>query len=459
MFAKHPKYLNALFFALLIFALLGPTFGVVITKDFNLTFFRIFLAIVLIVLFYKALKKELDVSRLYEIRLSGLFFVFWFIYGVIALSWAMSKGSGVVYLVKLGSMLLLTSLVPYFLKDERIFWKTQKVLFYTFIFIIGFSVFESLNPLMHLPTSRVFGKNSAAVTSVFHNENDLATFITLALPFVITALFMLRIKFRYKVLVYVATTMALYTLLATGSRSNNVLGLPLILLVILCIVPKALSSAQLTTRNIVKAVVLAISSVIIVTTLSSVYLSPDAREGRSKAQQKLWNTSSLFSDLIEPGNDEILPGASGKSAKVRKQLIINGLRFLNNSYYFGVGPGNIEPMMKKYGEKVDKVNMHNWWAEVLVNFGIIIAALYMVVYFWLLWMLYKILHLKRSPHTSCLLRWGAFSSFVSLIGFFVGGIASSSAIHFTPMWILMGIGLAVVALATQKGNVSQHSVL
>lgn len=451
---KQPRYLNALFYALVVFALLGPTFGIVITKDFNLTFFRVALGILLVIFLYKALKKELDTSHLHAIRSYGLFFAFWFMYGVIALSWAMSKGSGVVYLIKLASMLLLTFSIPYFMKDENVFWKAQKILFYAFIFIIGFSVIESLNPQLHLPISRVFGKISAAVTSVFHNENDLATFITLALPFVITALFMLRTKFRYKVLVYVMTTLALYTLFATGSRSNNILGLPLILLVIVCIVPKAVPRAQLTKRNLVRAFLLSLSAIIIVGVLSSVFLSPGAREGRSKAQQKLWNSSSLFADLMNDGNDEILPGASGKSAKVRKQLIINGLRFLHNSYYFGIGPGNIEPMMKKYGEKVDKVNMHNWWAEVLVSFGLIVTVLYMFFYFRLLWMLYKILHLKRSPHSSPLLRWGAFSSLVSLIGFFVGGISSSTAIHFTPMWISFGIGLAVVVLAhnTAKSN-------
>src|SRR5690606_13876147 len=122
-----------------------------------------------------------------------------------------------------------------------------------------------------------------------------------------------------------------------------------------------------------------------------------------------------------------------------------GLRFLAKSHYMGVGAGNIEPLMEG-APKVDKVNMHNWWAEVLVNFGVIIFVIYMALYIWMLWRLLKLALLKTSPNVSSVIRWGAVSCLAAMIGYSIGGIAPSTAIHFTPMWICYGLSLAVVIL-------------
>src|SRR5690606_31412954 len=108
------------------------------------------------------------------------------------------------------------------------------------------------------------------------------------------------------------------------------------------------------------------------------------------------------------------------------------------------GAGNVEARMEAYRELLDnKVNIHNWWAEILVNFGVIVFALYVVFYVLLLWRLWKLARLKTSPQVSPLVRWGAHSSMLALIGYLFGGMVPSTAIHFTPMWIVYGIALAV----------------
>lgn len=446
------RHTRPIFYLMVIFALLGPSFGFRITKGFNLTFFRLFLVLSIVIIFWNALAKKTNLAHLNAIRWGNFFFVFWFAYALVSLSWTIDTKEGVLYLSKLGSMMLLCLSIPYFIRDEHHLWKLQKVLFYGLNFIVYYAVLESFIPI-HLPVSRVAGKVSAAVTSVFHNENDLASCITIIIPFLITALFMLKLKKRYHVWIYVTATMALYTLLATGSRSNTWLALPLIVFTLLLLIPKIVNRQKLTMRNITKGILVTLSSILIVNVMNIAFLSPEAREAR-KSNIKLWSTFSMFTDmgesgwsLYEGGSDVIL-GKSGESANVRKFLILNGLHFLDKTHYFGVGSGNVEAWMKKYGVKVNKSNMHNWWAEVLVNFGVIIFLLYMSLYFWTLIRLYKIA--RKTSHASSLLRWGAAASLTSLIGFFAGGIAPSTAVHFSPFWITFGIALTVIALAKKS---------
>lgn len=453
------KGIYYLFYMLIVSALFGPTVKFRISENFHLTFFRVVLLFLIVVLIYRVLKGRLETTHLYSVRLFFAFFFIWVVYTVVSLSWVFNLEAGLTYTLKLLSMLVFTFLIIYFLKEEALFWKTQKMLFYMLCCIIYFGVIESLNPFIHLPTSRVFGRIAGIVTSVFHNENDLATFITLALPFLITSLYLLNIRLRYKIWIYITATMALYILFATGSRSNTLLALPLILLTMFFMTLRVVERSKLTRKNVATVLALLFLSITLVSLMNVVYLSPEARNSRNSASKKIWNSTTFFNDVkngwsLEGSGDEIISGTAGKSAKVRKYLVLNGLKFLHNSYYLGVGPGNIEPLMEKYGAKVDKVNMHNWWAEVLVNFGLIIFIMYIATYLWILKKLYSI---SCTTSHSSLIRWGAVSCFSSLIGFFAGGIASSTAIHFTPFWMSYGLGVAIIAI-TEKTHTIRRGI-
>src|SRR5690606_15848628 len=134
---------------------------------------------------------------LFPIRWYAAFFAFWFLYALLSLTWVVSINDAIRYIVFLGMMLLLTLSLPYFIRTELKFWRTQQVLLGVFAAMILFGVFESIT-LLHLPSSRGYGFDSAIVTSVFHNQNDFATCITLGLPFLITALYLLDLNKRHK---------------------------------------------------------------------------------------------------------------------------------------------------------------------------------------------------------------------------------------------------------------------
>lgn len=451
LFSKQ-KRLDNLFYLMIAFALLGPTLGVPISENFNLTFFRVaFLLLAAGIALRFAFEKNLETSHMYPVRWYGAFFLFWFAYGVIALSWSASLSAGVVYLFKLGMMLPLALSFPFFLKSEQKFWKTQRVLFWVFSGIILFAVFESIT-LIHLPSSNAFGRLSATVTSFFTNQNDLATCITLGLPFLASSLYMLKLERKHKWFIYIVGVLALYTLLATGSRSNTFFALPLAVLPLIVLLPKVVDRSKLTRKNIFKGIIAVLVAFILANGLSAIFLSEAARE---QAKGKLSSTFGFLMDIqkgawdVNEGDDEVIPGDTGQSATVRKFLLLNGLNFLHNSHYMGVGPGNIEVYMDG-APKVDRVNMHNWWGEVLVNFGVLIFVLYMALYFLMLWRLWKLASLKHSPALSPILRWGAYSTMAALTGYFFGGMAPSTAIHYTPMWICYGLALAIIVLGENK---------
>lgn len=447
------KGLDTLFYLTIAFALLGPTLGIPITEGFKLTFFRIVFILLIGGLVLKfVLQKRLEASYMYPIRWYAAFFAFWLLYALLSLTWVVSMGHAVKYIIFLGMMLLLTLSLPYFLSSEHKFWKTQGILLGVFAAIIAFGVFESIT-LLHLPSSRGFGFDSAIVTSVFNNQNDLASCITLAIPFLITALYMLDLSKKQKWFIYFVAVFSLYVLLATGSRSNTFFALPLVATVIIVTVPLVVERKKITKKNLLITIGAILLAAIIVQSMSVAFLSDEARQ---RAKEKLNTTFGIFSDLnkgswnVEEGGDKVIDGETGKSVTVRKYLLLNGLKFLAKSHYMGVGAGNIEPLMEG-APKVNKVNMHNWWAEVLVNFGVIIFVLYMALYFLIIWRLGKLALLKTSPHISPVIRWGATSCLAAMIGYFIGGIAPSTAIHFTPMWICYGLSLAVIVLGeTQK---------
>jgi teichuronic acid biosynthesis protein TuaE len=452
------KRLEHLFYIMVAFALLGPTLGIPVTDGFTLTFFRVAFALLaggIIIRF--VLKKGVEASYMYPVRWYAAFFLFWFVYGLLSLTWVVNLGMGIRYLVFLGMMLLLTLSFPFFIRTEKNYWITQRILFGVFAAIVFYGVFESIT-FIHLPPSRA-ELGQATVTSVFRNQNDLATCITLAFPFVVTALFMLKLKMKHKIFIYATGVMSVYVLLATGSRSNTLFALPLASLVLLIVVPFAMDRKNFTMKKIGKGVAAILLGALIVQAMSILFLSEEARE---ETRTKLKGTIGFFEDIQkgswnpEEEAQTFERGETGESPTNRKNLILNGIYFLQKSHYMGVGAGNIEALMKEAPKKVTKINLHNWWLEVLVDFGVIIFVLYMALYVWMLWRLWKLARLKTSPEISPLVRWGAVSSLAALVGYVFGGVAPSTAIHYTPMWISYGLGLAVIVLGEiqRKGTKS-----
>ena len=252
-------------------ALLGPTLG--FSFGFNFTLFRFtFLSLTLLftlsIILCKAkavtcssvqeLFQPRDLAR--PVRTYVYFFILWLSYGFISLLWAQNLKGGLHYLTLLICMLGLVYYVVYFIRSDITYYNLMKILLLAYVIIIGYGCFEAIT-LIHLPISRACNSDLVGVTSFFVNENDLATFITLSLPFVFGALFMLNLKRRYQILLYLLGVLALFLLFATGSRGNVLIACPLMVVALVIIAPRLMEKGRITFAATRRVVLLFVSAV------------------------------------------------------------------------------------------------------------------------------------------------------------------------------------------------------
>ena len=66
---------------------------------------------------------------------------------------------------------------------------------------------------------------------------------------------------------------------------------------------------------------------------------------------------------------------------IRLNLIKSGWDFLTETCFMGVGAGNIEYWManKSHIYMMGYTNMHNWYMEILVGYGIIVFTLFLIM--------------------------------------------------------------------------------
>ena len=113
----------------------------------------------------------------------------------------------------------------------------------------------------------------------------------------------------------------------------------------------------------------------------------------------------------------------------------------------GTGPGNAENLIRQQPDRPgDLVNLHNWWMEILVDGGLPGLVFYLLFFVGLLVTLWKIG--RRSD--DALLRYLGTATGIAVAGYIIGCWGPSSVFDFPPMWILFGLGLAVVLRAERR---------
>lgn len=91
----------------------------------------------------------------------------------------------------------------------------------------------------------------------------------------------------------------------------------------------------------------------------------------------------IYDNLSTINIRSITSTIGNESESIRGNMIRNGFHFLKKTYFMGVGAGQFEDWMKHnsiyYTSNI--LNMHNWWAEILVEHGIVIFVMYVVFYY------------------------------------------------------------------------------
>ena len=136
------------------------------------------------------------------------------------------------------------------------------------------------------------------------------------------------------------------------------------------------------------------------------------------------------------------------SIGMRINLIKNGFTLLLNSYGLGVGSGNIEVLMLETTmlPTAGMSNLHNWWIEVLVAFGVFIFFVYLYAYVKCLIYEYKRMMIsddKRMRRIHGLI-------FTLLIVFAIACISSSSINSYGWIWMLYGCIISIYYYGNNK---------
>lgn len=133
---------------------------------------------------------------------------------------------------------------------------------------------------------------------------------------------------------------------------------------------------------------------------------------------------------------------------MRINLIYNGFEVLKQHYLIGVGPGNMNYYMENYEVYPTKgiSNMHNYWMEILLDYGVIIFAIFVFYYLKLTIEMIKAYCCCKSKKITAI--YIGFLFFIC--SFIVASISSSNNLTKEWLWLLVGIILAFVNITTKK---------
>jgi teichuronic acid biosynthesis protein TuaE len=346
-------------------------------------------------------------------------------WAIMSLAWAENPGAAIRWTTFLAMMVALSIAMPICFTTRARVVRLMIILGWTFAAVTAFS-FAEIATGVRLPTSRLAGAaggNAFAATSVFGNQNNFATFLTLALPYVLVLPLIFHER-RLRLIGIVATVADLAALLLTGSKDNLIAAALVFLTVVLFLATDPKQRAKL----LGAVVIVIVAIIVLVPSLNGSGIIPLPKRAVDKF------SFSLLAQEISSGQG---------SGAARASLLHDGVGFIGDTGGVGVGAGNAETHVLELANFPGVSNLHNWWLEVAVDLGIVGLALY--VTFYVLLLIRQLRAARRA--TDPLVRYLCLAGTAALIGFVVGSLGPSTMIAFSPMWVMFGLSLTAIAVA------------
>ena len=420
----HPRLLINLFgvslekfFCYLVFftGFFGVALFPINIGSFMLFPYRIFLLFLWFIFGLHILIKGKIVFSQSQIKWYLVFLCFFLGYTVLSLSWAISKEAAVKNIIFLFMGISVIFFSTYYFRKKKDLQILYNIWLYVFGFLIIIGFWEYFSG-QHLPVSKLFGETRTRFmfisTGVFYNPNDYASFLALSIPFGIGIIrYGRKIYLRFYGLC--SALGAFYLIVTLGSRANIIAVLFELTFILLFI---------LNLRRKIKAII----AVGVCMILLFMFLLGPMQEFFSQIGGEL---NSVVSQT----------GLRTGSIGVRMNLVRNGLLFLYYTIGFGVGAGNAEYYMANFAKYYTAgiTNPHNWWLEILVDYGILVFVGYIIFYVGIIRNLWKIYRKKQTREEKMICE----ALLVSLVGFFFASISSSSIMAFKPQWLLFAFAL------------------
>lgn len=406
-------------YALLLSTFLNQSIISVNVGAFSLFLYRILLllAIVLYVctaIYRKRLAEDFTRSGLSYI---WLFFGGWIVYGVISVLWSISIIASIKYL-----SLLIMGIAFVYLASMT--FKTRQQLKYFLAGWLGMTVllvgigFVNYFFSIQLPSSGLYGASVHKLsfpTAVFFNQNDFAVYLGISFFFFLAVAKNAK-RTMLKGTMLILSVLVLILLYLTESRAAMlaVVGGGLVYLFLL--IPKR-------------------GKKLILRTLFGVFLLGCflfANRGIAKVQL-------LIHSAGEYGLNEVLP-----SNLARINLLRNTFYYLLDSYGFGIGAGNIPYYLehKSYFPTGNVYQVHNWFAEIAGNFGLVILLGYLLVLIYAFIEFYRIYQRINSSTDKMLLE----ACMIGMISFLISSISPSSVMNLYFHWVFLGFILSTLSV-------------
>jgi len=347
------------------------------------------------------------------------FYLFWFGWAVFSLLWADSRTDAFrhIWFLFSGSSLILFSVIH--LKKEQDLQRLYFLLITILFLFLGVSLWEHFYRYnVGVGGSALFFERGIP-NAFMGNPNDLATFLALYLPFFF-CLARYGEKPVLRIIGLVGIPITLHIILLTRSRANLLAVGIMVFTAFWFFKPwKIVQRHKLASLALVLAVVLIITG--------------------------LYNFSQSFWYFLAKEKQMLLTQfgslEDSSSIDIRLTLLYLGMVLLKNHFFLGVGAGNVEFHMAPFKEMTQGIiNMHNWWGEVLVNYGILVWVGYLIFFAKMVWDLLMV-H-KYSPRG--ILKMTAETLLISLSGFVLAVTSSSTMAASRYMWLLLALVFTVI---------------
>ncbi|WP_231392107.1 O-antigen ligase family protein [Paenibacillus sp. HGH0039] len=347
-------------------------------------------------------------------KIGLIFFIGWLLYAVIQMEWIIMTENTIKYVKNLvygvGLVILFSLHVQTFKKLITVY----NAWLFSLVLMIGIGWWEVLTG-NHLPKSGALQYQLDEVaTAAFYNPNDFAFFLIVSLPVLFFSISDKNVGM--KAFSWLIMLSSVYFIYLAQARMIYILLIGMIFLYM----------GYLIFYRKIK-IVLSIIAGVLVFCLAF-----------------LKQLTDFWQQIIS------LKGDDG-SVEVRRVLTADAWNIAQNNI-FGVGAGNIEYYLDQFGTNVGRiVNVHNWWIEILANYGIFVFSGYVLFMVFSLFLIGKSL-LQKTSNAHYM-----YPLFFSLLVFTVSCIESSSVAGMGITWLLPAITICVLNIMKSDGNTSGQS--
>ena len=350
----------------------------------------------------------------------------WFFVALVSNIWAPSKEMSLRYTYYIFLILTMGYIVTTLLNREMLV-KLICLMVVILLTLNLIAIWETITGL-HLNPDYLVGSNRARVfafvpATFFNNPNDFATYVIQILPFSFAGIYG---KNKWIKIVAVANLpLSALSIFAAQARTQ------MIVFVLSCIMFFLFALQKKDLLKLVAGIILAV--------VLMQHFFPEAKD--------------LFqAGLDSMTRDELQYSVNEGSVATRLALLKNALMILINTFGFGIGAGCHRTVMAEYSANYFNTYgiavMHNIIGEIFADYGIIIGVMFLTM---IIRSFHRLIDIRRkieNRQEKVLITMLTST----LITFVIAGMASSSIIQITSLWIVLCFISGILKIYCKEKN-------